>query len=54
MRELQGSHPDVAVGSYPNWDTKELVIRVTGQDASRVEDALKIVRRQAEALGYKV
>ncbi len=54
MRELEGSHPDVVVGSYPNWDTKELVIRVSGQDASRVEDALQIVRRQAEALGYKV
>lgn len=49
MRELEESFPDVSVGSYPNFETKELVIRVLGGDAKRVEDAMDIIKRRAPA-----
>ncbi len=51
MRELEESHPDVSVGSYPNFESKELVIRCIGQDGKRVEDALDTVRRRVAAMG---
>ncbi len=47
MRELEGSFPDVSVGSYPNFETKELVIRVLGSDPKRVEAALDEIRKRA-------
>lgn len=53
LRELETSHPDVSVGSYPNFESKELVLRCQGADQKRVEDALGILRRAAIALGYK-
>ena len=51
MRELEEAYPDVSVGSYPNFETKELVIRCLGADAKRVESVIEIVRRRASALG---
>jgi nicotinamide-nucleotide amidase len=47
MRELEGTFPDVSVGSYPNFETKELVIRVLGSDPKRVEAALNEIKRRA-------
>jgi molybdenum cofactor synthesis domain-containing protein len=47
MRELEQTYPDVSVGSYPNFETKELVIRVLGADSKRVEEALDVIRRRA-------
>jgi molybdenum cofactor synthesis domain-containing protein len=47
MREMEGSFPDVSVGSYPNFETKELVIRVVGLDPKRVDEALDLIRRRA-------
>jgi nicotinamide-nucleotide amidase len=47
MRELEGTFPDVSVGSYPNFETKELVIRVLGADPKRVEAALEEIKRRA-------
>jgi nicotinamide-nucleotide amidase len=47
MRELEQTFPDVSVGSYPNFETKELVIRVLGADARRVDQALEEIRRRA-------
>jgi nicotinamide-nucleotide amidase len=47
MRELEEQFPDVSVGSYPNFETKELVIRCVGLDAKRVEAALEVIRRRA-------
>jgi molybdenum cofactor synthesis domain-containing protein len=47
MRELEETHPDVSVGSYPNFETKELVIRVLGADPKRVDEALDLIRRRA-------
>ena len=47
MRELEETYPDVSVGSYPNFETKELVIRAVGADPKRVEQALEVIRRRA-------
>jgi nicotinamide-nucleotide amidase len=47
MRELESTFPDVSVGSYPNFETKELVIRVLGSDPKRVDAALEEIRRKA-------
>jgi nicotinamide-nucleotide amidase len=47
MREMEGTFPDVSVGSYPNFETKELVIRVVGLDPKRVDEALEAIRRRA-------
>lgn len=51
MRELETSHPDVSVGSYPNFQTRELVIRFTGQDEPRVLEAMEIVRQRVATMG---
>jgi molybdopterin-biosynthesis enzyme MoeA-like protein len=51
MRELEESFPDVSVGSYPNFETKELVIRCIGIDAKRVDQVIEIVRRRSTELG---
>jgi len=51
MRELEEQFPDVSVGSYPNFETKELVIRCVGLDPKRVEAALEVVRRRSADLG---
>lgn len=53
LRELEESHPDVSVGSYPNFETKELVIRCIGEDERRVDDALTTVRRRVAAMGLE-
>jgi molybdenum cofactor synthesis domain-containing protein len=51
MRELEQSHPEVSVGSYPNFETKELVIRCLGSDPKQVEEVIEIVRRRSGELG---
>jgi nicotinamide-nucleotide amidase len=51
MRELEEAFPDVSVGSYPNFETKELVIRCLGVDPKRVEEVLDVVRRRSAELG---
>jgi nicotinamide-nucleotide amidase len=51
MRELEESYPDVSVGSYPNFETKELVIRCLGADPKRVDEVIALVRRRTAELG---
>jgi molybdenum cofactor synthesis domain-containing protein len=51
MRELEEKFPDVSVGSYPNFETKELVIRCLGADPKRVEEVLEVIRRRSAELG---
>jgi molybdenum cofactor synthesis domain-containing protein len=51
MRELEEAFPDVSVGSYPNFETKELVIRCIGTDPKRVGDVVEMVRRRTALLG---
>ncbi len=52
MRELEETSPDVSVGSYPNFETKELVIRCVGADPRRVEDVLEVIRKRSQELGF--
>jgi len=47
MRELEETFPDISVGSYPNFETKELVIRVLGADSKRVDQAADVIKRRA-------
>lgn len=51
MRELEEKFPDVSVGSYPNFETKELVIRCLGSDPKRVDEVIELVRRRSAQLG---
>ena len=51
MTELEQSFPDVSVGSYPNFETKELVIRCLGTDPKRVDEVVEVVRRRSAQLG---
>ena len=51
MKELEVSYPDVSVGSYPNFETKELVIRCLGADPKRVNAVIELVRRRSSELG---
>ena len=51
MRELEETFPDVSVGSYPNFETKELVIRCLGSDPKRVDEVIEVVRRRSQELG---
>ena len=51
MKELEESYPDVSVGSYPNFETKELVIRCLGSDPKRVDAVIELVRRRSAQLG---
>jgi molybdenum cofactor synthesis domain-containing protein len=51
MTELEQSFPDVSVGSYPNFETKELVIRCLGTDPKRVDEVIEVVRRRSAQLG---
>ncbi len=54
MTELERTFPDVSVGSYPNFETKELVIRCLGSDPRRVEEVIEVVRRRSQDLGVTV
>ena len=49
MREMEETFPDVSVGSYPNFETKELVLRVLGADPKRVDAAADVIKRRAPA-----
>lgn len=53
MRELETSHADVSVGSYPHFQTKELVIRFAGESEARVQEAMEIVRLRVAPMGLE-
>jgi molybdopterin-biosynthesis enzyme MoeA-like protein len=52
MRELEESHPDISVGSYPHLETRELVIRVLGDDPKRVAEVAELVLRRGALMGF--
>ena len=52
MRELEERFPDTSVGSYPNFETKELTIRVLGENPKQVDEVMQLVRRRSEELGF--
>lgn len=52
MREIEERFRDVSIGSYPNFETKELVIRVLGQNSKSVDDVIELVRKRSADLGF--
>lgn len=53
MREVEASHPDVSVGSYPDFDTKVLTIRCLGEERSRVEEVAELIRARMASSGLE-
>jgi hypothetical protein len=41
----------VSVGSYPNFETRELVIRFLGDREERVREAMEVVRQRVAGMG---
>ncbi|MBO0684141.1 MAG: competence/damage-inducible protein A [Candidatus Dormibacteraeota bacterium] len=52
MRELEGTHPHVSVGSYPNLESRELTIRLSGHDGAEVLEAADLLQSRAADMGY--
>lgn len=52
MRELEASHPDVSVGSYPDYRSRELTIRFAGVEERRVVEAMEVVRQRSAQMGF--
>jgi molybdenum cofactor synthesis domain-containing protein len=48
MRRLEGEFPDVTVGSYPQQQSRDLVIRLRGEDPARVGAAAERLDRLRE------
>jgi hypothetical protein len=44
MRDLEREYPDVSLGSYPQTETRELILRASGPDPDRVEAVINAVR----------
>ena len=44
MKALEQEYPDVSVGSYPQTETRELILRASGPDAARVEAVLRAIQ----------
>jgi molybdenum cofactor synthesis domain-containing protein len=44
MRDLEREYPDVSLGSYPQTETRELILRASGPDANRVEAVITAIR----------
>ncbi len=53
MRQLEESHPQVSVGSYPQSVSQELVIRFSGESEKQVLEAMALVRRWAATMGLE-
>jgi molybdenum cofactor synthesis domain-containing protein len=46
MAALEREYPDVSLGSYPQTETRELIIRASGPEPRRVEAALNALRER--------
>jgi molybdenum cofactor synthesis domain-containing protein len=44
MASLEREYPDVSLGSYPQTETRELIIRASGPDAHQVDAVLDAIR----------
>lgn len=44
MRDLEREYPDVSLGSYPQTETRELILRASGQNRERVEAVISAIR----------
>jgi nicotinamide-nucleotide amidase len=44
MRDLEQEYPDVSLGSYPQTETRELILRASGPNPERVEAVIRAIR----------
>ena len=44
MEALEREYPDVPLGSYPQTETQELIIRASGANPHRVEAVIRAIR----------
>jgi molybdenum cofactor synthesis domain-containing protein len=48
MRDLEREYPDVSLGSYPQTETRELILRASGQNPQRVEAVMQAIRDRVQ------
>jgi nicotinamide-nucleotide amidase len=48
MQTLETEYPDVSLGSYPQTETRELILRASGPDASRVDAVIAAIRERVK------
>lgn len=53
LSEMEQAFPDVSVGSYPNTETRELVIRVAASDQGRADEVQAAIRARVAELGLQ-
>jgi hypothetical protein len=46
MKALEEEYPDVSLGSYPQTETRDLIIRASGPDPARVEAVIDALRKR--------
>jgi nicotinamide-nucleotide amidase len=44
MQDLEREYPDVSLGSYPQTETRELILRASGPDPERVDAVITAIR----------
>jgi molybdenum cofactor synthesis domain-containing protein len=44
MAALERDYPDVSIGSYPQTETRELILRASGPDGARVDAVIRAIR----------
>src|SRR5207244_5567273 len=46
MQTLEAEYPDVSLGSYPQTETRELILRASGPNPERVDAVIAAIRQQ--------
>jgi nicotinamide-nucleotide amidase len=46
MQALEREYPDVSIGSYPQTETRELILRASGPDAGHVDAVIQAIRER--------
>jgi molybdenum cofactor synthesis domain-containing protein len=46
MKDLEREYPDVSLGSYPQTETRELILRASGPNRERVEAVIAAIRER--------
>ena len=44
MKAMEREYPDVSLGSYPQTETRELILRASGPDPAHVDAVLQAIR----------
>jgi molybdopterin-biosynthesis enzyme MoeA-like protein len=46
MQALESQYPDVSVGSYPQTESRQLIIRASGRDPAQVDAVIRAIRER--------